>query len=211
MRQAILHSRNITCFSKAQEHCPLVKCHGLQLAGRGEVVVDKQASSWPAATTVLCWYCAHHFDTPPVPRPVSFDPTLKRWVVRGNYCSWGCAAADCHTQRDSGHLHNLHQAVHGRERSIRPVPPRHLLKAFGGPMTIEEFRGTEQEFRVVPNRLVVVEAVSVHAESKMRRPLHTTVDLTDVTSTNEVLKLKRTKPLMAGKGLAPVHAKVVIN
>lgn len=211
MRKAILQSRTITRFSKAQEHCPLVKCYGLQLAGRGEVVVDREASSWPATTHVLCWHCAHPFDTPPIPRPTGYHPALRRWTVKGNYCSWGCAAADCPSQKESGHLHNLHQAVFGREQSIKAVPPRYLLKAFGGPMTIEEFRATDQEFRIVPNRLIAVEAINVHAEAKVRRPANHTLDLTNVTSTNEVLKLKRTKPLLAGKGLAPVHAKVIVK
>lgn len=208
MRQAILKSRVVGSFAEPSTTCPLVSCTGLQLAGRGEVCVDKHATAWPERTELLCWHCAQRFDTPPVPRPVRYDRRTQRWTVRGNYCCWGCAAADCRSQAESSCLQGLHQAVFGRERAIRTVPPKVLLQPFGGPLTVEEYRSSEQEFRVVPSRLVQVEPVKIEAENSTRTRMPITVDFSNVTASNEVLKMKRTKPLAAGRGL-PMHARIV--
>ena len=209
MRQAILNSRKVGTFSAAQAECPLVRCRGLQLAGRGEVRVEADGDGWPEKTSVHCWYCAHPFETPPVPRPISYNAKLHTWRTKGSYCCWGCAAADCRNQQEAGHLNALHQAVYGRERTISSVPPKYLLKAFGGPMSIEDFRQNQQSFRVVPARLVTVEAVNIQCENKIKARDRSTVDFSNVSANNEVLKLKRNKPLAAGRGLIPMHAKVV--
>ena len=76
-------------------------------------------------------------------------------------------------------------------------------------MSLDDFRGCEEEYKVVPARLVKVEGVSVQACSTVKTATNTRVDFSKAQSTNEVLKLKRDKPLPAGRGLLSVKAKMV--
>ena len=181
---------------------------GLRLVGRSQVRVDAGACEWPARTRILCWHCAHAFDTPPVPRPVGFDPRLRRFTVQGCYCSWGCAAAECKGVQQTGYLTSLHRQVCGSDRTIRCAPPRCMLRAFGGPMGIEEYRSSQEEYRVVPPRLVSVEGVNVQQCPTTTLRTNARVDFSGVSTSNQTLKLRRDKPLPAGRGLISMHARV---
>lgn len=76
-------------------------------------------------------------------------------------------------------------------------------------MSIEEFRSNQQTFSVVPPRLITVDPVIIQSEPKFKARVPALVDFSNVTSSNEVFKLKREKPLAAGRGLLPSHAKLV--
>lgn len=190
-------------------HAPLVTCAGLALAGQSAVRVDTDRASWPESTQVLCWHCAHAFATPPVPRPVAHDHLRRVFKVQGSYCSWACAAGDCRSQADHRLLQELHQAVHGREVPLLRAPPRCMLQAFGGPLTLEEFRRADRDFKVVPSNLLDVSPVRVQVEDRIRQRNTAPLDLSHVTATNETFKVKREKPLAAGRGLMAAHARIV--
>ena len=115
----------------------------------------------------LCWHCASPFDTPPVPVPTSYDLSRKVFVVEGNLCSFACAKAYIHEQRqfDSGHrllmLKQIALMLYGADiEPITAAPPRTALEAFGGNMTIDDFRACTTQVRVdcppfVPQRRIV--------------------------------------------------------
>lgn len=184
--------------------------NGLRLVGRGEVEVERGVvCEWPDKTELLCWHCAHGYKTPPIPRPIGYDHKLQRYTVRGCYCSWSCAAAACSNIRESGYLYNLHKEVCGSGKRIVAAPPKYMLRAFGGDMTIEEYRSVEEEYKVVPSRLITVEGLNVQSTTTTRtKPASGKMDFSTATAPNDNLKLRREKPLPSNRGQISMHTKV---
>lgn len=113
--------------------------------------------------------------------------------------------------KESGYLGRLHEQVCGNDRRLLPAPPKYLLKAFGGVMSVEEYRNCREEFKVVPSRLITVEGVNVHTSTTQRvRPTDGKVDFSGATARNDQLKLKlkRDKPLPSGQGRISMHAQI---
>lgn len=164
------------------------------------------AALWPSATDVLCWHCCHPFEGPPLPLPFKYDDRRDIFHVSGTYCSWACMKTDNH--RTNSHLANvramlialLRKRCTGVLGHIRPAPPREALRAFGGWMSLDAFRGTDAVFTLVPPKMIMhppaVEEVPLH-----RRPhatakqLDQSVSFKDATAQNEMLRLRRYKPL----------------
>jgi len=103
----------------------------------------------PIKTNIWCWWCCHPFDTPPRFIPTKYDELRRRYRVTGNFCSWSCAKA--FMMNDSSYITNkstimltsLIREIHGSYYNIHSAPPRTTLKAFGGTMSIEEFRSID--------------------------------------------------------------------
>lgn len=100
----------------------------------------------------VCHWCCHGFDSKPVGIPMVYRRG-KFWV-QGNYCGYACAAAAILYDRSKWNyqptesyalLHLLYRKVHGKNVPttffLRPAPSRETLQMFGGPLTIDEFRG----------------------------------------------------------------------
>jgi hypothetical protein len=100
---------------------------------------------------------------------------------------------------------SLLNRIYGADATIRPAPPRTILKLFGGPMTIEEYRGLVRKGKMrVDIHLPPMVSLLATMDTKP-------IDFYDVSLTKnvmetvgerlakaeEVLKLKRTKPLKA--------------
>ena len=111
-----------------------------------ESINDSMGKDVPKKTDLLCWYCSHSFKTQPL-----FLPTKKckdRYKVCGNFCSWGCVKAYS-TRNCQGKYNNLVQTyfkeLTGENFIIKSNPPFPMLKAFGGNMTITEYRNISPE------------------------------------------------------------------
>lgn len=165
------------------------------------------AALWPSSVTdQLCWHCCHPFEGPPLPLPFKYDDRRDVFHVSGTYCSWACMKS--HNQGSNSHLASirgmlislLRKRCTGALGNIRPAPPREALRAFGGWMSLEDFRGADAVFTMVPPKMIMhppaVEEVPVH-----RRPhatakqLDQSVSFKDATAQNEMLRLRRCKPL----------------
>jgi len=100
---------------------------------------------------VGCYHCCHRFDTSPIPIPKEFDASTQRFTVYGTFCSFSCCKRFlCDTVTfDSGLqmllLAKMAREVYGLKGEIQCAPPRFSLDLFGGPYTIERFRGLEKE------------------------------------------------------------------
>lgn len=162
---------------------------------------------------LLCWHCCHPFDTIPIPLPIQYTERGDKWTYVGNFCSWGCAKA---YNTDSGHvrvgergmlLSRLKFRVFGKYIPTIPSPPRQCLRAFGGTMTIEEFRDKSPLGIIVsslPKNMVPLDHIITtrkidfesHSQKKQK---HKDIDFTttrqDVPKKNDNLRLKRNKPL----------------
>jgi hypothetical protein len=134
------------------------------------IEVDEPADAqWPAATSVLCHHCAHSFETMPLPIPTGRTHTnARKYLVTGTFCGLPCAlryieihgghnaeeqklmlrqmAKDVFHMRDAFKAHAAGDAV--------------LLKAFGGPMSISQFRDASNSKGV---KLRTLTAPLVHA------------------------------------------------
>jgi len=97
-----------------------------------------------------------------------------------------------------------HKKMTGVLKHPKPAPSRYVLKSFGGDLTIEEFRNLEPDKHPVisfPNQINRVQIIeqsnktvfikeNENSSSKKLRDINNSI-----TSSNETLKLKRTKPL----------------
>lgn len=173
---------------------------------------------WPASTDVLCWNCCHGFDTRPVPLPVKYDELRDTFRVMGNFCSWGCAKAYSRdfTRTISGRgaqamaISLIRKRITGTATPLVAAPPRVVLKAFGGYMTIDEYRQLSNHpgpsaWNLPPPRLITYAQVvndRKHGEERRRTrakkvDLSSQIDLGPSSSAHAVesLKLKRPKPV----------------
>lgn len=109
---------------------------------------------WPLSTSILCHWCCHKFEGPPVGIPHRFDG--KHFFVAGCFCSLSCAAAHNMDSRENnttvGTRHSLLCALAhrlGLDEDVRAAPPRNALACFGGYLSIEEFRAFSAGDRVI--------------------------------------------------------------
>lgn len=175
-------------------------------------------SGYPRRTDQWCWYCCHPFDGQPLPMPMKHDDRRDVFHVKGTFCSWACMKA--YNLESTSYMKAVcanvitlfHRRCTGQLRGIRPAPPRHALKVFGGTMTIDEFRaasGKPLEYCVLPPRMVlhhhvIQETRQAAAGSRRAKPapdLAAQVDFKDVATKNETLRLKRPKPLQNNRNL----------
>lgn len=170
------------------------------------VVRVVEQGSWPERTSTLCWHCCHPFDGPPLPMPIRYDDRRDVFHVTGTFCSWECMKAYNGDSRSYMQHVNSTIITLFRKRctgvlgSVRHAPPRLALKAFGGTMTIEEFRACTKEVMIMPPKLIVHRPVVEEIPARMRtkptaKQLQESVSFKDATAQNDMLRLRRPKPL----------------
>jgi len=169
----------------------------------------EEIKALPDRVDAACFWCCHIFDHKPIVLPIRDQGDYIQ--VQGNYCSPECAMSYLFDiQQDSyarweqlSLLNRLYgQAVGG---PIKPAPPRTVLKLFGGPMSIQEYRNIVRQGTLrVDIHLPPMVSLLATMDTKP-------IDFYDVSLTKnvmetvkerlakaeEVLKLKRTKPLKA--------------
>lgn len=117
---------------------------------RHPIFAHDEALPWPPENwrELCCWHCCHLCPGEPFCLPNSYDRRKDVFHVFGIFCSLPCAKAYLaeHSAFASGDrallLHTLAARFfeHPFEDPVKPAPPRHRLKMFGGDMSIEAFR-----------------------------------------------------------------------
>jgi hypothetical protein len=110
-----------------------------------EIIKD---STFPEKTSICCWWCAHKFDYSPCTLPIDYSSYTKKFKCIGIFCSWNCVKSYNFELRDqkiyerSSYITLIIKQMYSLEYSlsIKPAPPRQMLKMFGGDMSIDEFR-----------------------------------------------------------------------
>lgn len=163
---------------------------------------------------LICWWCVHALPQKPcIHLPVRYDEKLDRFTTTGNFCSWQCAKAyalDMNTSR-SGEIQSILalmcRRAHGKYTPLWPAPKRQFLKAFGGTMTIEEFRSyggpveSPQiyfpiEKQIQPIFSSTLDAPTVNVSGSVQTTDSTRLRaIENSTGQQDSLKLKRSKPL----------------
>lgn len=114
----------------------------------GQVEEPKEANE---VHNDVCFWCCHSILGRTYGMPIRYDSAGEggqgAFSVYGSFCSLQCAAAHNFSSNGSGdrafEVHSWIQMLskrYGFEGYIRPAPSRYLLKMFGGPLSIEEFR-----------------------------------------------------------------------
>ncbi len=184
---------------------PIFKKHSTWRAGQ----------PWPRSTHLLCWHCCHGFDAPPIPLPVAYDPHRDAFTVVGTFCSFACVKtfnAERNTYLKDTNATTITLFAKrwtGKLAHTRSAPPRLALAAFGGWMSIDEFRDVSADappLRILPPKMLPFEymmeqqiASRLATRSGATHNLETSVDFKDIATKNETLKLKRNKPLQKGR------------
>lgn len=113
---------------------------------------EDPASRFPGSAT-LCWHCCHACDPGALalPMPIDYDERTDAFTVVGTFCSFACMKAFNATRNSSRKdVNYLNIALfarrfYGRCTHIQTAPPRVALAAFGGPMSIDEFRAAARD------------------------------------------------------------------
>ena len=95
-----------------------------------------------------CFWCCHTFNWTACVMPIHYDIYNNIYVCKGNFCSPECALAENYSDSkilDSAkwYRHSLLAHIYAslyKERLLSPAPPRTILRMFGGPLDIEQFR-----------------------------------------------------------------------
>lgn len=156
-------------------------------------------------TDICCWWCCHNFNWEPFMLPVNYENGV--FSVVGYFSSPECVAAyifeqgakygDIHKQYSWLHL-LYSKIVNGYISKIKLALPRETLKTFGGPYSINEYRGMCDNYYMdvkivrhpfIPANGIVEETMSEYSNKKKFIPL----DKERVQKASDELKLKRMK------------------
>jgi hypothetical protein len=163
----------------------------------------------PLNSDAACFWCCHTFDWRPVILPLRDQGDYLQ--VFGNYCCPECAMAHLFDIRQDSHtrweqlaiLNRLYKEYCGGK--IYPAPSRNILKHFGGTLSIDEYRNLirSQKVRVdihIPPMVSLLSTMDTKPidfyDTALTKNVNETVK-ERLQKAEEVLKLRRTKPLKA--------------
>lgn len=106
--------------------------------------------SWPSINNLLCWHCSLPFDSIPVFVPKIIEPRNNSSIMNceGNFCSFNCAVSFINLNYPNvndnieakNKLKFLYHTMFGRSvKEIPPMPPKYLMRHYGGPMSICQY------------------------------------------------------------------------
>lgn len=171
---------------------------------------SKQSHELPKESSAVCFWCCEKFPGSPCVIPTRIVDDV--WQVYGNYCTPQCAMAylmseilDTHTRWERIALLNRLYADSTNGR-IYPAPARETLSKFGGPISIEDYRGMcdAQRVRVdvhMPPMVSILASMDTKPIDFYETPLRNTFASPHqyvrqvVQDEPTGLKLKRSKPL----------------
>lgn len=102
---------------------------------------------------MLCFHCCHSYETQSLCLPVNFYNNT--FETMGQFCSWECMKAYVVYSKDDIKFNKFSLITMMRHHmnlfeSVKEAPHRECLEAFGGHMTIEEFRKNNETYVYLP-------------------------------------------------------------
>lgn len=169
-------------------------------------VLDKVVGDRYSQQT-CCFWCCHKFSWAAVVIPISYDAYKNLYTCEGHFCSPECALSHIYSDNrisDSTkwNRHSLLRNMYGdlyRDRMLSPAPPRTLLRMFGGPLDIEQYR----EYTYGDNNIVLSELHPIRLlfpSMNVQAPLrdikkYVSLSTEAIEKASEQLRLKRSKPV----------------
>lgn len=123
------------------------------------IQADDSKKEWETCSELACFYCTEKFQTMPVGIPLRH--IRGKYYCKDNFCSFNCAAAYifsgfdtryhfkkweyysllCLLAKEINEKIDVENGINNKKIIyVKLAEDRNLLKKFGGPMTIEEFR-----------------------------------------------------------------------
>lgn len=154
-----------------------------------------------------CFWCCHKFSWSPVLLPISYDAYKNIYTCEGHFCSPECALAynySDHRLSDSTRwnrhtlLQNLYNELY-KNRYLSPAPARTLLRMFGGPLDIDQYREyTYGENNIILSELHPIRLVfpSMNVQAPLRDiKKYVSLSTDKIEKASEQLRLQRSKPM----------------
>jgi hypothetical protein len=180
------------------------------------VEISKQANTFNTellksvldySAQTCCFWCCHKFHWTPVYSPISYDAYKNIYTCEGHFCSPECALAYIYNDNRNSdstkwNRHSLLRFLYSelyKDRTLSPAPPKTLLRMFGGPLDIEQYR----EYMFNDNYIVLSEMYPVRLlfpSMNVQAPLrdirkYVSLSTDVVEKASEQLRLKRSKPV----------------
>jgi len=170
-----------------------------------KTILDK-ASYTAYNNETSCFWCCHPFTWSQCVLPISYDAYKHIYTCEGNFCSPECALAYLYkeggTESTKWVRHSLLRQMYESMyimRDLSPAPPRSLLRMFGGPLDIEQYRSYTNKINDLiacelhPIRLVFPTMNMQGPVRDIKKYVSLSTDVVEKAS--EQLRLKRSKPV----------------
>ena len=157
----------------------------------------------PDKTHQHCLWCSCSFNSTPIPLPIS--KIDNKFYVRGCFCSFNCALAYNFDKNFSNKweysalLHLLYKTIHKKYVKILPAPSKELLKIYGGPLSISEYRNNlitnDSSYNIIYPPIVSVLPVIEETTNtnKMKEDLYVPLNLDLIDNSSLSIKSKLVK------------------
>lgn len=169
-------------------------------------ILEKISSVREYSEHTACFWCCHKFNGIQIVSPISYDAYKNTYVCEGNFCSPECSLASLYSEHTMSEgtrwirhslLNHLYSALYSE--GISPAPPRTLLRMFGGPLDIEQFRKYISSTNdIIQSQLPPIRLLfpSMNIQGPLR-DIKKYVSLSNdvVEKASESLRLKRSKPV----------------
>jgi hypothetical protein len=175
-----------------------------------KTILDKSSYTEYTADT-SCFWCCHSFNWTQCVLPISYDAYKNMYTCEGNFCSPECSLAylykESGTESTKWYRHTLLRSMYSvlySKKDLSPAPPRTLLRMFGGPLDIEQYRSYLMKVNdmisseLPPIRLIFPTMNIQGPVRDIKKYVSLSVDVAEKAS--EQLRLKRSKPI---HGTAP--------
>jgi hypothetical protein len=163
----------------------------------------------PPETTINCWWCCHEFINSPFVLPIKKIDDCIHSI--GCFCCPECAASwNFNSDKRSNDIWESYSLLNLLYRKcynehvflkIKFAPPRESLLKFGGPLTVEEFRNSNNCYNkkiktlVYPLISLIPQMEEVFLNITDKNNNFVPLDLNRLKKVNNELKLKREKPI----------------
>ena len=129
--------------SDEEDTCDIKKSSNRQLR---HYVNNEVSNIKLKSTSIRCFNCHHTFENPPFFLPFDYLSSLDRYKLFGNFCSPSCVKSYCMNNKTFENkvylIGQFYRKLFGPNFRINPAPSILNLNAYGGKMSIEEFRKT---------------------------------------------------------------------
>lgn len=102
---------------------------------------------------LCCWWCCHTFEGQPLGCPIKYIDTTNTFVCRGIFCGFSCAMS--YGSKEKGNYNtsllnllyrNTYEIKWTQPVNICKAGPKEVLKKFGGPLDIKDYRETQDKY-----------------------------------------------------------------
>ena len=162
---------------------------------------------------MLCWWCCHEIESESLHLPYKYNN--KKFNTMGHFCSWSCMKAfniESFPQHKSGsygmNIMLMKKNIDGKIEPIITAPSKYCLIAFGGTISIEEFRANGNKIKTtLPTQNLIFNDIDITYKepnattttSIQNEHQYKLTEINQSTQKNQALKLKREKPLKRNK------------